>query len=138
MADVDAAGDIPAVLHRLRGPIKDSATVGVLSIADLAAGGDIRNHEVIRSREDAYHAEGGITALKGNIAHSATIKQTVVDSDMLAHTGPAKVYHSGKALLDADRRHQRRRLQAGCPDYRRPFFGSHRRSLYRACREAGI
>ncbi len=101
MEDVDAAGDIPAVLNRLKGPIKDSATVGVLSIADLAAGGDIRNHEVIRSREDAYHAEGGITALKGNIAHSAIIKQTVVDSDMLAHTGPAKVYHSGKALLDA-------------------------------------
>jgi dihydroxy-acid dehydratase len=66
----------------------------------LAAGGDIRNHEVIRSREDAYHAEGGIAALKGNIAHSAIIKQTVVDSDMLAHTITAKVYHFGKALLD--------------------------------------
>lgn len=101
MADVDAAGGIPAVLKRLKDLIQDGKTVGDLSISDMAASGDIRNPEVIRGLNDAYHKEGGIAVLKGNIAHSAIIKQTAVDDDMLVHKGPAKVYHSEKALLSA-------------------------------------
>ena len=100
MADVDAAGGIPAVLNRLQDLINDGVTVAGPSISDMAASGDIRNPEIIRDLDDAYHAEGGIAVLKGNIAHSAIIKQTAVDSDMLVHQGPAKVYHSEKALLN--------------------------------------
>jgi dihydroxy-acid dehydratase len=101
MADVDAAGGIPAVLNRLKNLINDGATVGGTRLFDVAAGGVVRNPEVIRSLNDAYHAEGGIAVLKGNIAHSGIIKQTAVDDDMRVHTGPAKVYDSEKALLDA-------------------------------------
>ena len=100
MADVDESGGIPAVLNRLKYLIKDGMTVSGQSIMDIAASGTVRNSEIIRSPEDAVHVEGGIAVLKGNIAQSAIIKQTAVDSDMLTHSGPAKVYHSEKDLLD--------------------------------------
>jgi dihydroxy-acid dehydratase len=100
MADVDDAGGIPAVLNRLKHQLKDGMTVSGPSIMDIATSGSVQNSEIIRSTEDAFHAEGGIAVLKGNIAQSAIIKQTAVDSDMLTHSGPAKVYHSEKDLLD--------------------------------------
>jgi dihydroxy-acid dehydratase len=70
-------------------------------MAEVAAGGEIRNADVIRSISDAYHSEGGIAVLKGNIAHSAIIKQTAVEPEMRVHTGPAKVFTTEKDLLDA-------------------------------------
>ncbi len=38
--------------------------------------------------------------LKGNIAHSAIIKQTAVDNAMRVHSGSAKVFYTEKDLLD--------------------------------------
>ena len=52
MADVDDDGRISAVLNRLKDVIMDGATVGGPGILEWAAGGDIQNPEVIRSRDD--------------------------------------------------------------------------------------
>ncbi|MFZ0131620.1 MAG: dihydroxy-acid dehydratase [Desulfobacterales bacterium] len=106
MADIDAAGGIPAVLHRLKDLLKDGATVTGSRISDVAARGEVRNAQVIRGLSDPYHAEGGIAVLKGNIAHSAIIKQTALEADMRVHSGPAKVFATEMDLLDAieDRR----------------------------------
>lgn len=101
MADIDEAGGIPAVLNRLKDLIKDGATASGNRMAEVAAGGEIRNADVIRSISDAYHSEGGIAVLKGNIAHSAIIKQTAVEPEMRVHTGPARVFTTEKDLLDA-------------------------------------
>jgi dihydroxy-acid dehydratase len=101
MADIDAAGGIPAVLNRLLGLIKKASTVTGNCITAVAAQAEIRNADVIRSLSDAHHSEGGIAVLKGNIAHSAIIKQTAVEPDMRVHSGPAKVFDSEKDLLGA-------------------------------------
>ncbi len=101
VADIDAAGGVPAVLHRLREFIKESPTVTGPSITRIAHDASVLDDEVIRPLEDPYHKEGGIAVLKGNIAHSAVVKQTAVEPDMLRHSGPAKVFYTEKDLLDA-------------------------------------
>jgi dihydroxy-acid dehydratase len=101
MADIDDAGGIPAVLNRLKGMIKDSPTVNGKSITQIAEEGVVLDDEVIRIPENAYHAQGGIAVLKGNIANSSVVKQTAVEKEMMVHLGPARVFYSEKDLLDA-------------------------------------
>ncbi len=101
MADIHGAGGVPAVLNRLQHMIKDSRTVNEQSIAGIAAMGKALDEDIIRSLDNPYHRQGGIAVLKGNIAHSAVIKQTAVDVDMQVHRGPAKVFYTEKALLKA-------------------------------------
>jgi len=101
MADIDRAGGIPAVLNRLRDMIKDSPTVNERSIKQIAEKGKVLDDDIIRTLDNAYHREGGIAVLKGNIANSAIVKQTAVQREMMVHSGPAKVFHAEKDLLDA-------------------------------------
>lgn len=101
MADIDDAGGIPAVLNRLMDMIKDSPTVNGDSIKKVAEEGAVLNDDMIRTPDNAYHAEGGIAVLRGNIANSAVIKQTAVEKEMMVHSGPAKVFYSENDLLDA-------------------------------------
>ena len=105
MADIDRAGGIPAVLNRLTDMLNDSPTVNGKSIREIAAEGKVLDDGVIRPRDNPYFREGGIAVLKGNIAHSAVIKQTAVDSAMMVHSGPAKVFYTEKELLDAIEAH---------------------------------
>lgn len=101
MADVDRAGGIPAVLKRLKDMIKDNPTVNGKTIRRIAEQGQVLNDDVIRTLDNPYHSEGGIAVLKGNIAHSAVIKQTAVEEEMMVHSGPAKVFNTEKDLLNA-------------------------------------
>ena len=101
MADIDAAGGIPAVLKRLEDKVQDSPTVNGVSIREIANKGRVHNDDVIRAPEHAYHAEGGIAVLKGNLAASSVIKQTAVQKEMLVHSGPAKVFFTERELIDA-------------------------------------
>lgn len=101
MADIDDAGGIPAVLNRLMDMIKGSPTVNGNSIKKVAEEGEVLNDDIIRTLDNAYHAEGGIAVLRGNIANSAVIKQTAVEKEMMVHSGPAKVFYSENDLLDA-------------------------------------
>ncbi|HUV02418.1 MAG TPA: dihydroxy-acid dehydratase [Desulfobacteria bacterium] len=101
MADIDRAGGIPGVLNRLQDMLKDSPTVNGKTIKEIAADGKVLDDTVIRTLDNAYFMEGGIAVLKGNIAHSSVIKQTAVDKAMMVHSGPAKVFYTEKALLDA-------------------------------------
>jgi len=101
MADIDRAGGIPGVLNRLKDMLKDSPTVNGKTITEIAAEGKVLDDAVIRTLDNAYFTEGGIAVLKGNIAHSSVIKQTAVDASMRVHSGPAKVFYTESALLDA-------------------------------------
>jgi dihydroxy-acid dehydratase len=101
MVDIDRAGGIPGVLNRLKDWIKDSPTVNGRSIKEIAEEGKVLDDKVIRTVDNAYFPEGGIAVLKGNIAHSAVIKQTAVDQEMMVHSGPAKVFYTEQELLDA-------------------------------------
>ena len=101
MADIDRAGGIPAVLNQLRDMIKDHPTINGKSIKQIAGEGRVLNDDVIRTPDSAYHPEGGIAVLKGNIARSGIIKQTAVEKEMAVHSGPAKVFYTERDLLDA-------------------------------------
>jgi dihydroxy-acid dehydratase len=101
MADVDRAGGIPAVLNRLDDMLHDTPTVNGRSIRQIAAQGQAVDNDVIRPIDNPYHAQGGIAVLKGNIAHSAIIKQTAVQEEMMVHTGPARVFYTEADLLNA-------------------------------------
>ncbi len=101
MADIDSAGGVPAVLNRLQAMLKDSPTVNGISIQQIAGKAEATDDDVIRPTDKAYHPAGGIAVLTGNIANSAIIKQTAVGKEMLVHSGPARVFYTEKALLDA-------------------------------------
>lgn len=101
MADLHRAGGVQAVLRRLAPMLKDSPTIAFGSIKASAQMADILDEEVIRPLDRPYHPEGGIAVLKGNLATSSVIKQTAVGSGMAAHSGPAKVFLSEEALMEA-------------------------------------
>ncbi|MBW1922829.1 MAG: dihydroxy-acid dehydratase [Deltaproteobacteria bacterium] len=101
MADLDAAGGIPAVLNRLMDFLEESPTITGASITQIAAKGRVKDELVIRPLDRPYHEEGGIAVLRGNIANSAIIKQTAVQEEMMVHRGPARVFYSEKDLLEA-------------------------------------
>jgi dihydroxy-acid dehydratase len=101
IADINAAGGVPAVMNRILSMLKDSPTVNGKSILEIAKVATVIDGEVIRSTDNPYHREGGIAVLRGNIANSGIIKQTAVAPDMFIHKGPAKVFYTEKDLLDA-------------------------------------
>jgi len=56
---------------------------------------------VIRARETAFSADGGLAVLSGNIAVDGCIVKTAgVDASILTFTGPAKVFESQDAAVD--------------------------------------
>ncbi len=65
----------------------------------------IMNKQVIRPLSNPIHREGGIAVLKGNLApKGAVVKQVAVDSAMMKHKGPAKIFNcmedAIKSLID--------------------------------------
>jgi dihydroxy-acid dehydratase len=101
MADINRAGGVPAVLNRLRDMMKDSPTVNGRSTRRIAQEGRVLDDDIIRTFDNAYHSEGGIAVVRGNIANSGIIKQTAVEKEMMVHSGPAKVFYTERDLLDA-------------------------------------
>ncbi|MFH1127583.1 MAG: dihydroxy-acid dehydratase [archaeon] len=102
MKDFENAGGIPAVLNRLKDRLKDSKTVNLKSIKQIAEESKVIDPEIIRPPGNPYHKEGGIAVLRGNIAkNGSVIKQSAVNEDMLIHTGPAVVFEDENTLMKA-------------------------------------
>jgi dihydroxy-acid dehydratase len=98
MEDLDAAGGIPAVLKRLRGRLADCPTVSGRSIREIADAAAVFSDDLVRPVERAYHAEGGIAILRGNLCpDGAVIKQSAVPDAMRVFTGKARVFDSEQA-----------------------------------------
>lgn len=95
LEDLDYAGGIPAVLKRLRDRIHDNITVSGKGIFVIAESAEIHNEDVIRPLNKAYHKEGGIAVLRGNLApEGAVVKQSAVSKGMMKFEGVAKVFDS--------------------------------------------
>jgi dihydroxy-acid dehydratase len=93
MEDVEYAGGIPAVLSVLKDMIKPNPTVSGFNIKKIAEKSRVLNQDVIRSLERAYHKEGSIAVLKGNLAPlGSVVKQTAVSPKAMRIQGPAKVF----------------------------------------------
>ena len=104
MADVDAAGGIPAILKELSaspGVLNpDAPTVSGKTIGEIAREAVNRNPEVIRSVKNAFAPQGGLVVLFGNLApEGAVVKVGAVVPEMLVHEGPARVYESEAEAL---------------------------------------
>jgi dihydroxy-acid dehydratase len=98
MQDLYAAGGIPAILKELDSAdliAEKALTVTGRSIGETMRAAVNRDPEVIRPIEDAYHPEGGLRVLRGDLApDGAVVKQSAVPAEMRRHTGPARVFDS--------------------------------------------
>ncbi len=102
MEDLDGAGGVPAILSRLQDKLKDSMTVTGKSIVQIASESRVLNDEVIRPLDRAYHPEGGIGVLRGNLApRGSVVKLPAVPERMMVHTGPARVFDSEDDAMKA-------------------------------------
>jgi dihydroxy-acid dehydratase len=102
MEDLDAAGGIPGVLSRFTKVLKPSPTVSGRSIIDHAKAGRVGNDDVIRTLSNAYHREGGIAVLRGNLApDGCVVKQTAVSDTMKKFEGTAVVFDSEEESMKA-------------------------------------
>jgi len=102
MADLDRAGGIPAVLSRLSSKLKDARTVEGKTILDIARSSPVKDQDVVRDLNNAYHEEGGIAILWGNLAEEGcVVKQSAVVASMRKFEGPAKVFDSEKDATDS-------------------------------------
>lgn len=100
MEDLDNAGGIPAVLNRLKGMINPSITVSGLNISRIAKDAVVMDGEVVRSLDRAYHKEGGIAILKGNLApEGAVVKQSAVSKNTMKFEGSACIFDSEEAAM---------------------------------------
>jgi dihydroxy-acid dehydratase len=102
MEDLEYAGGIPAVLKRLKKYLHNTLNVSgnkTWEISDKAA---IVDAEVIRPLERAYHKQGGIAVLSGNLApDGAVVKQAAVSPKMMQFSGRAKVFNREEEALQA-------------------------------------
>lgn len=102
MEDLDHAGGIPAVLKRLRDMLSQNPTVSGKNILEIAEQAEVMDGEVIRPLNKAYHKEGGIAILRGNLApHGAVVKQTAVSKNMMKFEGTAKIFDSEEEGMKA-------------------------------------
>jgi dihydroxy-acid dehydratase len=94
MEDLEFAGGIPAVLKRLKGKLNNTMTVSGSKVYEIADSAEIADEEVIRSFARAYHKEGGIAVLYGNLApNGCVVKQSAVSPKMMKFTGKARVFN---------------------------------------------
>ena len=101
--DLDLAGGLPAVLKELLPKIDgDCLTVTGKTLAENVASAKVWNSDVIRTLSEPVMKKPGIGVLYGNLApEGAIIKIAAVPEHLFTFTGPARVFDSLHAGLDA-------------------------------------
>lgn len=107
MEDLDAAGGIPAVQKRIKDKLHDTHTVTGLTTHQIAEQAQIFDEDIIRPVDRAYHVEGGMAVLKGNLApEGSIIKQSAINPEMMVFEGRAHCFDSEedamKAIMDGN------------------------------------
>lgn len=89
-----AAGGIPAVMQSLGALLHtDAKTVMGTTIEQVAEDAIWADREIIRPKENAFAATGGLKVLWGSLApEGAVVKSSGVASNMFVHRGPAVVF----------------------------------------------
>jgi len=113
MADLDTAGGVPLVMHRLMeaGLLHGEAltVTGRTVKENLQSFQFTDGHEVVRPLKSPVAPYGGIAILKGNLAPSGAVCK-IANVKKLAHQGPARVFDSELAAFEAV---QAKRIKAG-------------------------
>jgi dihydroxy-acid dehydratase len=103
--DLYEAGGVQAVMKELtkRDLLHlDLLTVTGKTIADNIKNAKVLDYDVIRNIDSPYSTTGGIAVLRGNIApDGAVVKKAAVAAEMLVHKGPARVFDSEEAAIEA-------------------------------------
>ena len=105
MEDVHKAGGISAILNELskkKGTLKlNLPTVTGKTLGSNIKKSKINNLSVIRSIKNPYSDQGALVALFGNLCpNGAIVKTGAVNSKMLVHSGPARIYDSQEMALE--------------------------------------
>lgn len=105
MVDVDRAGGISGILKRLseREGLIDftKCTVSGKTLGEIAAEATITDTDVIRTMENAYSQDGGLSVLHGNLAEQgAIVKRAGVYASMLKFSGEAICFNSQEEACD--------------------------------------
>ena len=102
MEDLDYAGGIPAVFNRLQSRLKDCPTVSGKTILEIAREGEVTDDDVIRTLDNAYHKEGGIAVLRGNLApDGSVVKQGAVEAKAMRLEGKAVCFDGEEEAMKA-------------------------------------
>jgi dihydroxy-acid dehydratase len=101
--DLDRAGGIAAVMKELEGLLNlKSMTVSGKPVGEVIADSRVMDSDVIRPIANAHSATGGIAILFGNLApEGAVVKRAAVVPEMMVHKGPARVFDSEEAAIEA-------------------------------------
>lgn len=103
--DLNEAGGICAVMHEINklGLLHtECMTCSGKTIGETIAGHEVKNYDVIRSVDNPYSKNGGISILKGNLApDGCVVKRSAVAESMMKHTGTAKVFDNEETALKA-------------------------------------
>jgi dihydroxy-acid dehydratase len=103
--DLHRAGGIQAVMKVLdsAGRIqKECITVTGRTVGENLTSARVTDTTVIRELDSAYHAQGGLAVLFGNLApDGCVVKQSAVCDEMMQHQGPARVFDSEEAASAA-------------------------------------
>src|SRR5699024_404604 len=99
MDDVCKAGGVQAIINELTkipGAINpDRPTIAGVTMRDLVKDYEITNDQVIRTKDNPYSKEGGLSILYGNIApEGSVIKVGAVDPSIKVFKGEAIVFNS--------------------------------------------
>jgi dihydroxy-acid dehydratase len=104
--DLFEAGGVPLLLSRLRdaGVLHaDARTVTGRTLGDIADGAsETVGQRVVRPVADPIKATGGLAILHGNLAPEGSVVK-LAGHERLKHTGPARVFESEEAAMDAVR-----------------------------------
>lgn len=102
MEDLEYAGGIPAVLKGLKSKLHNALTLSGKRIFDIVRGAEIFDLDVIRPLAKAYHKQGGIAVLYGNLApDGAVVKQSAVSPKMMCFSGRAAVFNREEEAMQA-------------------------------------
>ncbi len=105
MHDLNRAGGLMAVFSELdkKGLIdKDLITATGKTVGENFAGAYVKDYDIIRPIDNPYSETGGIAVMWGNIAQDGcVVKRSAVAPEMLAHTGPARVFDSEEDAIEA-------------------------------------
>jgi len=105
MEDLYFAGGVPAIMRELDKKglvVRDVMTAAGMTMGEIVDEAPDADGTVIRSIDDPYYPEGGLRVLHGNLApDGCVVKQSAVSAEMRHHTGPARVFDSEEAAVEA-------------------------------------
>ncbi|MDU4961036.1 MAG: dihydroxy-acid dehydratase [Sporomusaceae bacterium] len=103
--DLFEAGGIQVVMKELNagGLIHtELPTVSGRTVGENFAAVSNRRPDVVHALANPYRQTGGLAILRGNLApDGAVVKESAVDEAMLRHSGPARVFDSEEAGIEA-------------------------------------